>query len=333
MKHVFGIASHLVFYICNKYIEMHNLSTSDCVLLLTRNYRIPDAYKSKYANVICTSYSPTERIWAGLNFIQTIHNKRHFDDLIASYIGNDEFIYYTQVCNNEISNLMVSKSNCKGYYILEDGSGSYRTFNPPTFVGWKAWSYYLLLKPLFPRFYCIKNHFIETNHPKFMRCIGTTQKCFPLHQQYLEVVGLPFEHIDLGYCPEAIISIDPLYLYFTKEEACDIFREIGRYIEEKKYAVIAYKFHPNFYTPFYEQLKNEYLNALLSNLNCSTKEIPASVCLENALVTYQCDFYTIFSSVAIYANNAGCTCYSPLHRVKDKIPTKIALVEEISQPI
>ena len=333
MKHVFSIASHLVFYICHKYIELHHLAKNDCVLLLTRNYHIPDAYIPQYTTVISTEYSPANRIWAGFNVIQTLHNKKQFDQLITSHIGDDDFIYYTHVCNNEVCNLMVSKKNCKGYYITEDGSGSYRTFNPQTFVGWRNVMYYVLLKPLFPRFYCIKNHFIETKHPKFKGCIATSQICFPLHQQHLEVIGLPFEQIDLEYCPEAIVSIDPLYLYLSKEEACAVYRDIGQYIAEKHYSTIAYKFHPNFYTSAFSTFKNDYLSAFLVNLDCTVNEIPATVCLENALMTYRSDFYTVFSSVSIYANTAGCTCYSPLHRIKHLIPTDIALVEEISQPI
>jgi len=332
MKHVFGIASHLVFYLCNRYIEKHQLPIEDCILLLTRNYQLPSTYAQHYPHVIATDYSPKKRVWAGVHFWKTIRNKQQFDQLLSSFLKGEDFIYYTQVCNNEICNLMVSMPNCKGYYVVEDGSGSYRTFNPQTFIGWQEWIYRLLLKPLFPRFYCIKNHFIETEHPKFMGCIASSQDCFPLHQQYLEVIGLPFEKIDLGYSPDAVISIDPLYLYFDTDKAQEILRSMGETIRQKHYKTIAYKLHPNLYTQAFSKEKNMYLHTLMQGLN-KMEEIPSTTCLENVVTTYHSDFYTVFSSVAIYAHLAGCTCYSPLHRIKDQIPTHIALVEELSQPI
>ena len=219
MKHVFGASSHLVFYQCKKIVELDHLNPDDCIFFFTRNYVCPPKYNSLFKNQIHTQYNVDEnngRVFAGLNLRKTFSNVKSFDNLVDSYIKGEDFIWYSQICNNDFCSLMVTKKNCKGYYVLEDGLGSYRPYNPQTFTGIQYLLYKFVLKPLFPRCFEVKNHFITTEHPKFRGCIATTEYCFPLHQKYLRCIGLPFETTDLGYSPDAILSIDPLYLFYHR---------------------------------------------------------------------------------------------------------------------
>lgn len=336
MKYVFGIASNLVFYEANKLIELDGLNPNDCIFFLLRNYSIPQRFFERYPNQIQTSYNTTSgegRVFAGWNIFQTRRNVRQFDQLVDSYINNDSFIWYTQVCSNDFCSLMVSKKNCVGYYILEDGTGSYSVENPTPFIGLKYFLFRFVLKPLWPRIYCVKEHFIETNHTKFLGCIGTSQQSFPLHQSSLRVIGDPFVPEYLPTPPDAILSVDALFLYFNIQETEEIFGMIAEALNAKKYSHVYYKHHPYILAPANHMLYEQYEQIIHKYIKGDLIQLPASACLENILTAYRSDFYTVYSSVAIYANNAGCICYSPLHRVKDKIPTKIALVEEISQPI
>ena len=165
MKHVFGVSSHLAFYLCHHLIQTDSLNPNDCIFFTTRDYSFPAQYNSIYTNVIKTSYnlsSTQGRIFAGWKFWQTHKNIKEFDNLIDKYLNNNQFIWYTQVCFNDFCSLMVTKSNCAGYYVIEDGSGSYRKENKPTFIGIKGIIYHTILKPLFPRLYVVKNRMIET---------------------------------------------------------------------------------------------------------------------------------------------------------------------------
>lgn len=128
MKHVFRISSPLTFFLCKKIMDVKGIDYNDSILFLVRDYAIPQKYSSTFPNVIKTSYnvSPTEgRVFAGLNVFKTHKNIKEFDALIDAEIKGEDFIWYAQICNDDFCSLMVSKKNCKGYYVIEDGLGSY----------------------------------------------------------------------------------------------------------------------------------------------------------------------------------------------------------------
>lgn len=317
MKYVFGVASPLVFAIVNHLIEIDKLTKDDCILLLMRGYKIPERYLAEYSNVI-TNLSdvvcePSGRVFQGVRVWKTNHYVKAFDRLVDEYIGNDTFFWYSQVCNNDICSLMVTKQNCVGYYILEDGIGSYKPYNPQTFIGWRYWMYKWILLPLWPRIFAVKNHFIETEHPKFKACIGISSRAFPLHQASLRVIGVPFETIDIGYQPDAIISIDPLFLSLSDEQTVFIYQKLGEYVQTKQYKTIAYKYHPYFMSTLYQQHKKRYQQLIDMYIGTHAIAIDPTESLENILMTYRSDFYTGNSSIAIYAHEMGVTCYSYLH--------------------
>lgn len=336
MKHVFGIASNLAFYEANRIIELDKLNPDDCVFLLLRNYSIPQNLAPKYPKQISTNYNTKAgegRIFAGWNILRTKKNILQFDQLIDSYIANDSFIWYTQVCTNDICSLMVSKANCVGYYIIEDGTGSYSDKNSTPFTGYKHFLFKHVLQTIWPRIYCVKEHFIETNHPKFRGCIATSQKCFPLHQSVLRVIGNPFIPEYLPTPPDAIISMDAMFVYFDIKQTEKIISTLAQTINKQCYQQVYYKHHPYVLAPNNRIVYEQYEALIHKYFSTPLTQLPTTACLENILTAYHCDFYTVFSSVAIYAHTAGCKCYSPLHRIKEQIPTKIALVEEICTPI
>lgn len=338
MKHVFGVSSHLVFYQCNKLIELDHLNPDDCIFFFTRNYHCPKKFDEIYKNQIHTEYNVANdkgRVFEGLHIGKTRKNIKEFDTLVDSFIQGEDFTWYTQHCSNDFCSLFVTKSNCTSYYILEDGLGSYRNYNPQTFIGWKFLLYKFIFKPFFSRCFEVKNHFITTEHPKFKGCIATTPYCFPLHQQYLRCIGLPFETTNLSFTPDAVISIDPLYFWVKKEDEAKIYERLSSFIKQKGYKNIAYKFHPYFNAQLNAAIKTRYKQLIQKYYGDIMVELSSDVVLENVLMTYHCDFFTDNSSVAIYAHEMGVKCYTymPILREYSDAYKNVPLIEEFCIPI
>lgn len=336
MKHVFGIASNLAFYIANKIVELDHIAPEDCVFLLLRGFRIPDCLSSRYPNQIVTRYNTNHgegRVFQGWRFWNTQSAICEFDNLVDSYLQGEPFVWYAQNCNNDVCSLMVSKANCVAYHVLEDGTGSYRPYNPATFTGLNKWIYKCMLRPIWPRLFCVKGHFIETNHPNFRSCIATSQRCFPLHQSVLRVIGNPFVPEPISPAPDAVLSVDALYVQFTDSQTEDIFRRLGEHISRRGYRHVLYKYHPYLTTETNRARYDQYETWIHQYFTVPMTQLPPTACLENILTAHPCDFYTVFSSVAIYAHGAGCTCYSLLPSLRAYTDVKVPLIEEICIPI
>ncbi len=338
MKHIFGASSHLVFYLCHKIAELDKLNPDDCIFFFFRNYHCPSKYDEIYKNIIDTGYNvdgKKGRVFEGIRFLKTKENIKNFDALVDSCLHGDDFIWYSQICNNDICSLFVTKPNCKGYYVLEDGLGSYRDYNPQTFTGWRYPLYRFVLKPIWRRCFEVKNHFITTDHPKFKGCIATTDYCFPLHQQYLRCVGLPFETIDLGFKPDSILSIDPIYLWLDEQYEDLVYERLSHFVMNRNYSCIAYKFHPYFFAKSNADTKQRYEKLIKKHFGDALIELGPDVSLENVLMTYHCDFYTDNSSIAVYGNAMNVTCYTymPILRNYTDAYNHVPLIEKFCIPI
>lgn len=336
MKHVFGVSSHLAFYLCHRLIQIDAIPVDDCIFFTTRDYMIPREYQSIYTQIIRTSYNVSAtngRIFAGWRIWRTIKNVQDFDSLVDQEIRGEDFLWYTQVCFNDICSLMVSKPNCRGYYVIEDGSGSYRKENKPTFTGIKGLIYHFLLKPLFPRLFIVKNHMIETEHHKFKGCIASNDMCFPLHKQYTRVIGIPFVPVPLAKVPDAIISIDPLFLWISQEDAECLFQRLAAFVNSKGYKYIVYKHHPYNLSSAHINAHRQYNEWIKHYFTANLQELDSQVSLENTIMAHQCDFYTAVSSVAIYAKAMGVVCYSYMPIIREYAQVPIHIVEELCIPI
>ncbi|MCQ2297350.1 MAG: hypothetical protein MJZ51_01880 [Bacteroidales bacterium] len=313
MKHVFSVSSHLTFYISKRIADLDNIAADDCIFILLRNYHIPEQYYSRFPHQIGTSYNvdqKTGRVFAGRHIMQTNRNIREFDELVDPYLGGEDFIFYTQVCSNDITSLMVTKSNCRGFYVIEDGFPSYLRCNPQTFTGYRYWIYKLLLCPIWRRLFDVKNHFISSDHKKFLGCIATQQSGFPMHQDCLRVVGIPFEKTESDSYPDAIISVDPLYNVLSNEQVDDIYAKVAAFMEQFHYQKVAYKMHPRFDAPQNTAHRQVYLDMLHRHFGNEIEQLPASAVLENMINAHPSDFYSLSSSVSIYASQMGAKCFS-----------------------
>lgn len=307
MKHVFFVFSHLTFYMVHQIVRTENINTKDCFILIGRDYTFPENHQNDFQN---TYKSPSQqRCFAGINIFKTAKNVKAFDKIIDEHTDHQDFYAYIAGWTDDFSNLLVSNNKCKGYYIFEEGTGSYSHVNSKTFTGIKYWIYRLILKNLFPRFYAIKESYHNIDHYKFKGFYASSSRAFPeFHNFPIKVIDIPFENIDLGFVPDAVLSIDPLYRFANNEAVQDIYSHLFHYLETKNYKLIAYKFHPFFAVR--PEIKNEFSN-IIHNC-CTTKlvELDSNIVLENVLKTYKCDFYSAGSSVQIYGAIAGAKCYT-----------------------
>ncbi|MBQ9638079.1 MAG: hypothetical protein IJV22_00795 [Bacteroidales bacterium] len=319
MKHVFAVTSHLTFSIAKTIVAQRRIASDDCVLFLVRGYRLSSAAQQQFKHVIETNYNVDRdkgRVFAGLNVLATRRNIRQFDDKVDIVVGTEDFVWYTPVCSNDICSLMVTKRNCCGYYVIEDGFASYRTCNPQTFTGLRYGVYLCLLRPLYPRIFAVKNHFITTNHPKFKGCIATSELCFPLHQQYLSVIGNPFERVEWDTYPDVVLSVDPLYQFVSDEYMEQIYTALAQYMmQHHAYSRMLYKFHPRFDAEENRSRRLTY-ESIIKRLFPTAKEMDRSVVLESLLASCGADFYSCNSSVALYAAPSGTTCYNIMPNLK-----------------
>lgn len=337
MKHIFFVSSNLTFFIADRVIQLDGLSREQCCLFMVRNYRLPTSYSSIYPHQIVTDYNVdphTGRVFAGAKFWQTRRNIQAFDALIDPFLQGEEFIWYCPVCSNDICSLMVSRKECAGYYVIEDGLGSYRHFNPQTFTGFRYVLYKFLLKPIWPRIFCVKNHFITTDHPKFRGCIATYDKCFPMHQQYLRVIGNPFGNTKETNLPDVVISVDPWYDLLDHQQIEELYKRLSEVITERGYTRLACKFHPRFDAPQNAAFRTEYedvLHRYFSNMEI----LPSDTILEQILCQPTQAFYSGLSSVALYVSMAGVKCYTfmPLVEGTKAWGDVTPILREVLEPI
>ena len=337
MKHIFFVSSNLTFFIADRIIQLDGLSREQCCLFMVRNYHLPAAYSAFYTHQLATDYNVdphTGRVFAGAKFWKTRRNIQAFDQLIDPFLQGEEFIWYSSVCSNDICSLMVSRKECAGYYVIEDGLASYRNFNPQTFTGFRYVLYRCLLKPLWPRIFCVKNHFITTDHPKFRGCIATCDKCFPLHQQYLRVIGSPFERKEEANLPDVVISVDPLCKLLDHQQVEELYKRLSEIITKRGYTRLACKLHPRFDAPQNAAIKAEYV-AILQRYFLHMEVLPSEAILEQILCKPTQTFYCGLSSVALYASMAGVKCYSFMPLVEgtkawEELPP---ILGEIIEPI
>ena len=337
MKHIFGVSSHLAFYLCQRIIEQDSLKKDDCIFFTIDGYTLPSDYKSHYRCVDVHDLFPSTqgRIFAGLRFWLTSKNVAKADVNIEQCVGEEEYIWYTQICFNDLCSVMVTNPHCIGYYVIEDGSGSYYMDNTPTFQGWQAIVYHCFLKPFYPRIYTLKNHFVESNHPKFKGCIASNEMCFPYHREHLRVVGMPFTPVPLSVVPDAIISIDPFFRWgITDEQVCQIIRQIATFINKQKYKRVAYKMHPALLSSQQTERYKLYNRWVREYFTASMEELSPQVSLENTLMAHtNCDFYTAVSTVVIYAHAMGVRCYTYAPLIRQYIDKSVPFIEDMCTSI
>lgn len=323
MKHLVFVHSHLSYLVINQYFVENNIDPDDCLFILSARYRsLPEG--SPYTNMI---FFPDEllpegykRVFHKNNILRGIKNIRYVENRINSFFHGDSFFMYQTTTTHDSFSTLVTMKQCKGYYLMEEGSASYyHTDEVPKLFHGITYLCTRLLSKILPRFYALKDSSFAFDNKYFLGTIATTRMAFPDFPGQHIVINPPFSKITLDYVPDVILSIDSSILismgsFFPAE----LYKRIAAFFKQQGYQKIAYKFHPKYYVD--PCLLNTFREGLTGILGNDIVELDESSQIENYFLSYPIDFCSDFSSVGIYASNFGRKCYSYMNILKDLYP-------------
>ncbi len=314
MKHLFLVHSPITFLVTQQLLKTEALPKEDCIILLSRNFKLPGTTRLQTAAIPADKAGNSDRIWSGLHLLRTRRQIRYYDQWLNSLV-NEAFYFYTPHTASDLENLIISHEHCKGYYIIEEGIGSYRATEPFPFKGWRGGAL-KALQAACPRLYTAKASFCNTRHPKFTGGYGIGKGVFPhAASGKVKILPLPFTAVKLAHEVQAVIVIDYLQGLgdaLGNEAYTEVLRQTaGQLAASGRYRAIAYKFHPSHYIgrqEFIGQVRRLFQQTAAQH-NITIDELPQEVLLENVAYSYHPDFYGLFSSALFYAAVIGCKTY------------------------
>lgn len=323
MKHLIVVHSHLSYLVINQYFLDRNIDPDDCLFIVNARYRhLPEG--NHYTNFI---FFPDEllpdgfkRVFHKNNIITGIKNIKYIENRINEFFHGDLFLMYLTTTSLDYLSALVTMKQCKGYYLMEEGSASYyrKTEIPKLYKG-AAYGFAFILSKILPRFFALKCSSFSYDNKYFLGTISTAENAFPDFPGVHIVINTPFTGIELDSVPDVILSIDSSLMislgdFFPKE----LYEKIAVFFKNKGYKGIAYKFHPKYFV--FPELLAAYREGLTSVFGENIVELPESSQLENYFLSYPIDFCSDFSSVGIYASNFGRKCYSYRDLVMETYP-------------
>lgn len=326
MKHLIIVHSHITFLVAKKYVDEAHIKNDDVVFFCSRQYLPPLQFQNDYHFL---SYpddifmGKSHRVFSK-NLFSAYKNLEILEKTIRTLFCSNDFFLYTPNClAMDFESAAVTMKLCKGFYLLEEGSGSYKSAEdlPEFAYGWKKAVFKFIVKPLFYRFYALRGSFFETGHKKYRGTVAVSTLAFPETGGEHILVSNPFMKQYIDTIPDAVLSVDAsLDMFFTIDEIEYIYRKINEHCEQNGIKVLAYKFHPDYYSD--KTLMNQYRNLIEKVFVMKTIELSSDIAIENILNTYHADFYSDFSSVAIYADTMGVNCYSYANLLNNKFHNK-----------
>ncbi len=316
MKHCFLVHSSITFLVSKQYVLDKGINPNDCLFLCARNYELSSEYQQKFKNVTHYPQDIFGREKEDLSLLKNLFNGfkglHIIEVFISSFCQGNKFTLYTYSTYSHLCCILVTMSNCEGYYLIEEGSSAYSDISlVKKSIGRLNLFVQSILAPFFPRFYVIKDHHFSTSSDKYIGTITTSQKALNQLGGEKVIITNPFDKKKLEYSPTAVISIDAsLYICGVESEYIGtIMESLYQFIIHKnEHPVIAYKFHPILIEAKVEKTFKDIISEVFKNT--VLMELQADTTIEEILNQYQCDFYSDWSSVAIYAKQMGCTCYS-----------------------
>lgn len=323
MKHLIFVHSHLSFLVINQYFVENNIDPEDCLFMVTARYSsFPKGHR--YVNFI---KFPEEllpdgckRVFHKNNIITGIRNIRFIEDRINSFFHGDSFLMYLTTTSLDFFSALVTMKQCRGYYLMEEGSASYYYKNEvPKLYHGLTYACMFLLSRVMPRFYALRCSGFSFDNKYFLGTIATTRKAFPDFPGEHIVITTPFTRVTLDFVPDVILSIDSsIMISLGNRFPAELYSKIAGFFNRQGYSRIAYKFHPKYYV--YPELAESYRKGLTDIFGKDIVELDENCQLENYFLSYPIDFCSDFSSVGIYASNFGRKCYSYMNIFKELYP-------------
>lgn len=315
MKHLFYVHSHITFLVSKQYVFDQGINPDDCLFFCVRNYALPEEYTQIFSNIL--SYpidvfnNTTTKVFQGINIVQSRKNIAIVERRINDFFYGEEFYFYVPNTGLDVSSTLVTMHSCKGYFIIEEGTANYmaQCELDPVFVGIQR-LFFPIAKLLFRRCFTLRKSFLNNSYKKFRAFITILPQSFNKYSGVKHIVSNPFTKEIISSQPDVVLSIDAsLNIYCDKNVSQLVYKTLGRLFEDKGYHVLAYKFHPDYYKD--EQLLQHYRTIIQQYFSGFTLiELPKESVIENILNNYHCDFYSDWSSVAIYSSLFNCKCYS-----------------------
>lgn len=315
MKHLFYVHSHITFLVSKQYVFDQGINPEDCLFFCTRNYQLPTQMANIFHNVKAYPDEVLDRgntrLLQNNNPFKGRKNICKLESVVRDFFGMEEFSFYLpNTFASDFSSAIVTMEQCKGFFIVEEGSASYHPHSRlvQLFTGWKKYVY-IFLRLFLGRYYVLRGDFYSSNHPKYKGTIATSPNAFPEEPGEKIIVSNPFYKEELDEVPQAILSIDAsLNIWFNMEVVEKLYQMLSEIFQKKGYQKIAYKFHPDYYK--HPDLQQQYRKLLKQYFGESLIELPSNSSIENILNTYPIDFYTDFSSIGLYSFLWKGTCYS-----------------------
>ena len=310
MKHIFIIHSHITLLVAKKVINYYNFESCNVFFLTMRSYKVNDKnYKT---------YSLNEYPIGGRWFWK---NRKYYEALSkeTSFITNDEYkIYLPHTHHSSFVHLIYNK-NCISYSYIEEGLACYLTKNfssgasnylklIKTFIRLGSWNY---------AEYLHNRSWFNVLHRKFANAYCLSNRAFPeLKSRIILPIDLKSQKIKKN---EAILAFDALSLFGIVTQT-EIFKLLELVIIPKlkitNYNIIRFKFHPMHYKNEKGKFEAELIrNKLKQLLSEKIIEIGEEFILEDYFSKVDCDVYTFYSSIGIYASIFGNNSFSVSDRI------------------
>lgn len=319
MKHIFFIHSHITEFITSSIMEFKEIPKESCIVFLDRNHNLSYDLGTTYSIPFTTStQNTTDDFSFKLLFYRNRALLAEVDSWIDRITGKEEFFYYIPNTSYKFSQLVSTHPRCRGYYLIEEGIGSYMTYehNLTTYYPQKNLLYnnllYLLKRLNFRGRLHDKVSLFNCLHPNYRGAFCYSRECFENfpNQTVLSLQYNSFSR-DANETPTHIIVFD--FYYENFKLSFDAFiRSHERLLErlmEQGVKKVGYKLHPKQYT---HSRSKEALETLFDRYKTRMElvEIGREVSLEKIGINGDKVFYLAFSSVGIYASLFGNKVFS-----------------------
>ena len=334
MKHIFTIHSHVTFLLAYSTIRHLKLDAKDVILLSSGysvrvgGYRVEPAYQKK--------------IKGFFEKVREFNAPKSHDRYIDQLTGSEEFIAYIDLMSY-YQKILVTHQKCAGFHFIEEGNGTYQSFDDMTDVTWAERSSGYRTNGFFDgsmwkaivrvlRGYNLRLLSIPYNYMSFVNFKHTRFFCFsensyynaPVEKKIILRPGPNAELLEMAYgvsLEDEVIWIDgsngrytglPESFYHDAiDKAIKVLRNDG-IIRDKVYV----KLRPN------EDTEKNYLCKALNGAGLKVELLPASTVLEALfIVSNNCKVIGNLSAALEYAFCFGHEVYSIYSLFEKKVPT------------
>ena len=331
--HIFQVHSHLTFLVALKIIEFEKLHTSDCVLLQTRNYRIPEGYTViPVYDLLFDIYDQSK--FYDENNVELCRENVALLDLFFKKITRDrKFHLYLPGMQPYYAIIMLSSDDCIAYSIIEDGLRHYLASTKDLTFGMRGKPEVMmqcnnsrLLYLGNPRPFCL------VDHPKFNQAYVIDNQALPFTMNK-SIVGNPFLEEEFEECQNADVflilsNLQHGYKLDTEPFLKTLQELIDLEFRNKGYKKVIYRLK---WLANNDYINHEIKRFLTSQCDIRFVEMPDHYIAENVINKYKLPVYSEYSSVLYYSGKCMGVisyCFAPLYGRNDPKLSKIEAYDD-----